>query len=287
MALTRPREKLILEWPSYLDGKDAVTPWSILTTAGMTLTDNQLAVAGACFDIQVAMGAADLPDDLDLQAAAITVDMSTIGRGAIERRTLPTGLTPDSVSPSTLDTTPGKPGPLTSEVYAQPLRIDSTLPSIELGTCLHRYFEVLGARPEALDALVAITCSEGFPAASAQAVARQVALFEGWLQSHFAPVAVYRELPILCLTQDQSVMSGIIDLVVETAQGVWVIDHKSDQVEDAVAGYGTYRIQLEAYADALRQQGKTVLGTGVHWIRRGEVVLEPVQRRASHAGGAE
>ena len=287
VALTRPREKLILEWPSYLDGKDAVTPWSILTTVGITMTDNQLAVGAACFDLQVARGAADLPDDLDLQAAAVTVDMSTIGRGAIERRALPTVLTPDSVSPSTLDTTPAKPGPLTSEAYAQPLLIDSTLPSIELGTCLHRYFEVLGARPEALDALVTITCSEAFPAANAQAVARQVALFEGWLQSHFGPVAVYRELPILCLTQDQSVMSGIIDLVVETAHGVWVIDHKSDQVEDAVAGYGTYRIQLEAYADALRQQGKTVLGTGVHWIRRGELVLESVQRKASHSGGAE
>ena len=69
--------------------------------------------------------------------------------------------------------------------------------------------------------------------------------------------------------------------MVETVQGVWVIDHKSDQVDDPVTSYDKYRIQLEAYADALRQQGKTVLGTGLHWIRRGEVVLESCHHEAS------
>ena len=68
-------------------------------------------------------------------------------------------------------------------------------------------------------------------------------------------------------------MSGITDLIVETPQGLWVIDHKFNRVDDPEAAFIKYRPQLETYAKSLANAGKPVLGTGINWIRRGEVAL--------------
>ena len=94
------------------------------------------------------------------------------------------------------------------------------------------------------------------------------------LYGYFKDHAVQRELPILALTDQGTLMSGLVDLVVETEEGVWIIDHKSDQIDDSLAAFGKYQAQLGAYADALRKSGVHVLGVGIHWIRNGEVVLQ-------------
>ena len=58
-----------------------------------------------------------------------------------------------------------------------------------------------------------------------------------------------------------------------TADGVWIIDHKSDQIEDPVQAFLKYELQLQAYADAIAATGTPVAGVAVHWVRRGEVVM--------------
>jgi ATP-dependent exoDNAse (exonuclease V) beta subunit len=68
------------------------------------------------------------------------------------------------------------------------------------------------------------------------------------------------------------------DLLVETADGTWILDHKSDQVEDAGAAFAKYRPQLEAYREALEAQGVRVAGVGVNWVRSGKVVMRRVER---------
>lgn len=82
-----------------------------------------------------------------------------------------------------------------------------------------------------------------------------------------------RERPILALDEQGTVVSGTADLIVETSEGLWVIDHKPDQVDDPEAAFINYRPQLEPYANSLTNAGKQVLGLGINWIRRGEVVL--------------
>jgi ATP-dependent exoDNAse (exonuclease V) beta subunit len=100
-----------------------------------------------------------------------------------------------------------------------------------------------------------------------------VGQFESWLADHLDGTSVLREQPILALDEQGTVVSGTADLIVETTEGIWVIDHKSDQVDDPEAAFINYRPQLESYANALTNAGKQVLGTGINWIRRGEVVL--------------
>lgn len=79
------------------------------------------------------------------------------------------------------------------------------------------------------------------------------------------------------MDEQETVVSGTADLIVETPQGVWVIDHKSDQTDEPAQAFGGYRAQLESYAAALSKEGKIVLGVAINWTRRGEVVLQRME----------
>ena len=97
--------------------------------------------------------------------------------------------------------------------------------------------------------------------------------FEQWVAGHFSATAVHRELPLLGLDDNDSVLSGTADLVLETDSGLWILDHKSDPIEDPEAAFNGYRPQLECYANLLQSMGHTVLGVGINWVRRGAIVL--------------
>ena len=60
----------------------------------------------------------------------------------------------------------------------------------------------------------------------------------------------------------------------ETEGGTWILDHKSDQVDDPELAFNGYRPQLECYSNLLHSMGHNVLGFGINWIRRGEVVFK-------------
>ena len=72
-------------------------------------------------------------------------------------------------------------------------------------------------------------------------------------------------------------MSGLADLIVHTKDGAWIVDHKSDAIEDPVRAFLKYESQLQAYADAIAATGTPIAGVAVHWVKRGEVVMK--QRR--------
>ncbi len=84
-----------------------------------------------------------------------------------------------------------------------------------------------------------------------------------------------RELPLLGLDGRGSVVSGILDLLVETAGGYWILDHKSDITDDRAARFEAYLPQLRCYADLIKKAfpGKPVLGVAIHWISYGKVNL--------------
>ena len=93
----------------------------------------------------------------------------------------------------------------------------------------------------------------------------------------FHGTLVLRERPTLALDEQGTVVSGTADLIVETAEGLWVIDHKSDQVDDPALAFEGYRAQLESYAVALSKEGNTVLGIAINWTGCGEVVMQRLQ----------
>lgn len=116
-----------------------------------------------------------------------------------------------------------------------------------------------------------------FTEAEYDQVRKAVAGFEEWLKGKIAPQSVHRELPLLVLDGDESVVSGVMDLVAETAGGVWILDHKTDASEDLGAAFAQYLGQLEAYADAVRKAmpGRKVLG--LNWVKYGKVTVEDME----------
>lgn len=287
VALTRAREKLIVEWPRYLGNSKSTksTYWSILEEAtDAQVEEGAFRIGATEFPCLVHAGGTDAPE----HAAAADTEgrLAVIGRRAIRVGDVPKNLTPDSVAPSELggEAPAEAPSELVVESYGNGLDVDVALVGTELGTLLHRCFEVLGARPDLSHKLSEAT-GVALDAPVVEAIAEAVAEFEVWSHDRFAPSRIARELPFSATRDDGAVVSGIIDLLVETDAGYWIIDHKSDVVEDPRASFAAYWPQLAAYVDAVSKVngGPPVLGTGIHWIRRGEVVLSPASGWATRS----
>ena len=281
VALTRARDTLLLEWPEYLSTAESQTYWSMLAgDCQLSLGDNEVRVADMVFPCRVTLGSASLPDDLDLAAPIVEPELPVIGRRAIRPGAAAAALTPDSRTPSGLRQEPAGTGEeqvLQLERYGPGLPEVAHLSGASLGTFLHRCFEVLGARPDLLHRLPAITRVAIAPEALAQ-VATAVQQFEAWLEDHFDCESVLREWPLLALDEAGTVISGTADLVVQTSVGNWIIAHKSDRVEDPLQAFLAYQPQLEAYAQALATETRPVVGVAVHWIRRGEIVIKRLEK---------
>jgi hypothetical protein len=290
VALTRARDKLVLEWPGYLAGKDGPNYWSILTeSCALSLGKDRIGIGESECPCAVITGGSEWPEDLELGAVATVTELPCVGRRAIKSGEWPTTLTPDSQTPSSrvlegvTVTTDG----LRVERYGDALRVDVDLGGATLGTFLHRCFEVLGAQPQLVGRIPTLTGTT-VDATFLSDVASAVARFEAWLKATFAGSPVLREWPLLHVDERGTVVSGTADLIVQTTEGAWIIDHKSDPVDDPMQSYLTYESQLAAYATALAAAGMRVAGTAIHWIRRGEVVTrrsgEPTPAAAARPG---
>ncbi len=281
VALTRARDKLVLECPWYLSGKGG-TYWSILEQCGIARSEDSLRLGDEEFACAVTVGGVELPEDLNLDAAPAVTELSVVGRRAVKPGKMPEGLTPDSRMPSALMfVAPADAAVAAGEGvelvrYGDALAVEVGLTDKALGIFLHRAFEVLGARPDLAAKLPQIT---GVPVSASGLghLAAAVARFEAWLVETFKPTSAQREWPLLNVDAAGTVVSGMADLIVHTADGVWIIDHKSDQIEDPVQAFLKYELQLQAYADAIAATGTPVAGVAVHWVRRGEVVMKWVR----------
>ena len=74
-------------------------------------------------------------------------------------------------------------------------------------------------------------------------------------------------------TDNGAVLSGIADMIVETPKGLWIIDHKSDRVEETDQRFTEHLPQLLAYREALSAVNgmPSAVGVAINWIYRGEL----------------
>ncbi len=295
VALTRARDKLLLEWPSYQgrsQRSQSDSYWKLLRESWSLDSDSGILQVGDWrFPCEAGTGAKELPAGFDLELAAPAATLPVTGRRAIRKAEVPQERTPDSVSASNLAgrDNGGPPGNLQQWRYGKGLAVEADIGSAELGTFLHRCFEVLGARPELAGRTPTLSLS-GLPAGTEVRIASAVAQFEEWLRKQFEVVSVMREWPVLALDANETVVSGEADLIVETREGVWVLDHKSDRVDEPAETFRKYQPQLAAYARALAGEGRTVLGFGLNLIRAGQVVclrteLSPAESRQAGVTG--
>ena len=241
----------------------------------MSCEDGSLKVGETSFPCIIKQGGSELPVDIDINTKQEKIILPTIGRRAIRTGPMPENLTPDSIAPSRLVATEYIEAhtDLMVERYGDGLDIEIGLTGAVLGTFLHRCFEVLGANPGASNRLLTIT-GIVIGEDAVKTITINVTCFEDWLNQRFSIRSFDRELPLLTLNENGSVIYGTADLVIHTTDGVWIIDHKSDQIDDVKSAFHFYKPQLESYVNALATRGNKVLGVGINWIRRSEVVLE-------------
>ncbi|MCP5058572.1 MAG: UvrD-helicase domain-containing protein [bacterium] len=280
VALTRARESLILQWPEYLREKlksgadEANTYWSLLREAvGLELGPEGLTAGGETYPCRVIHAE---PGGDEPQVPEVELPLPTLGRRAIVLNDAPdpSALTPDQIAPSELHAAAlPLPASLRTVSYAQPF--EATLPGnpAERGNLLHRAFEILFGHPERRELLARGTGVE-LPDDATDAICTAVVEFEEWLTQELNPTAIRTEVPFLAVNENGSTVHGAMDLLVETSNGSWVFDHKSDQIEDRQERFGVYWPQLEAYAAAVKSAGGLpVRGVAVNWISEGEAML--------------
>lgn len=276
VALTRAREKLILEWPAYLDHDDRTTYWSILRDAtGLRLDQDACQLGGVTHPCTVLDGGnqphAEPPATGETKPES---PLNPVGLRALTRRENPgqedreDGVTATSLPEGML---PMPIQALNTASYGEGLVIHTETDAAALGTFLHLCWEILGQDELRMDRLAGYA---DFPEAGPwmPAVGQAVTDFETWVQRELQPVAISREIPFQMVNDQGQVITGTIDCLVETASGWWVIDHKSDRVNDLPYGFTHHWPQLSAYIKAVDgRQGKPVIGAGINWIAKGLV----------------
>jgi ATP-dependent exoDNAse (exonuclease V) beta subunit len=291
VALSRAREKVILEWPVYLDnGKErkSYTYWELLTErTGLKIDTNTMSINNNTYPCRV-IKAGKEPVDVSVSSAENYTPLPEYGRRALKPGTMPQHLTPEAVRPSVHDEEQGDAAqiPETAEhitdlqeyTYAQPLNIDIDLPPTDLGTLLHRAFEIM--QFDCSHTKLNRATGFSFTPEQYNDLHQQAKSFYTWVQNQFNIKHLHAEASILATDKNGSVISGYVDLLIETEEGYWIIDHKTDKTDDLKERFTYYLLQLQMYADAIRQQcpDKPVLGVGVNWVRDGVVMVESIEK---------
>ncbi|MBN2807901.1 MAG: UvrD-helicase domain-containing protein [Deltaproteobacteria bacterium] len=283
VALTRAREKIILEWPSYLDnGKErkTITYWELLCQrTGLSYAGNKISIKGRDYDCRVTKADKNHPKIFAEDFPELSNSFNPIGRRAIKNKPLPDNLTPETVRPSVheIDHATGKINIQTFN-YASPIVLDFELPADVLGTLMHRCFEVIG--DSCTQDFLEKATGFKFTPDQIETIHTHAMTFNKWVDSFFNPVNLLREVPIIALDEQGSVINGFIDMLVDTDTGLWIIDHKSDQTDDLDTRFNEHLPQLLSYKNALARTrtDKPVIGLAINWIRRGTISIENIMK---------
>jgi ATP-dependent exoDNAse (exonuclease V) beta subunit len=274
VALTRAREKLILEWPGSIAAKDTAsgnTYWDLLIgKAKLELSGNAMFVDGTSVDCRITV--VD-KEPQEAQAGDEKITLQPYGRRSIILRELTQSLTLDHRTPSSLH---GVQAPQIiwniEKAYLASTKVLQGMSAAGRGTMLHRCFELLLARPELAHELPALL-GEPLTAEEAPLIAGSVKAFKDYLTERLNPLLLRSEAPFIRLDNYGTVITGTIDLLVETADGFWIIDHKSDQIDkEGLQSQSAYHFpQLKAYADAVAalHPDIPVRGIAINWISLG------------------
>ena len=198
-----------------------------------------------------------------------------IGRRALRPEQYTGELTPDHLSPSQLHGSTALVPEVVNHRYAGEFRVQTGLEGTDRGQLLHRCFELLYDGMLDHTMLPALVGQDMAPELTC-AVSAAVRSFADWVTSELKPLNHWHEEPFIAPDAAGTVVSGFIDLLLETEDGYWIIDHKSDQLDDESMipeRFAYYYPQLKAYADAVSalHPDKPVKGVIVNWITLGMV----------------
>jgi ATP-dependent helicase/nuclease subunit A len=276
VALTRARDRLVLEWPAFLKERDEDTPEA--TCLFHVFTDDCAPLLG---DGMLRIGELNCPaviTQLPEQASftdyqtEVRTDMPRFG-DAVPLPGVPTSpWRLQSSQTATAEPTPDSRGITLGAPWP------STVNTAARGTALHLAKRTCLTRSDLIATLPAAT---GLDEATLALVAERVNALKIWLSAD-GYTDLQCEIPVLGHTPEGTEIPGMIDLLATGPKGCLLIDHKTG---GAGLGLGPYWPQLSAYGGLVRDMlpSSELNGMAVLWVDHGRLDLVDMTSAHAHA----
>jgi ATP-dependent helicase/nuclease subunit A len=260
VSLTRPRDSLIIT----LEGKQTGGGWMDTLQADWMLpaADTLTLPDGTSIPSRVLAPQASASDTVlpDYQPTWLTTDAPAIS--TLPLRVSPSAIAPDAAARIGEIITLGDRLDITGEY--DPATLGSALHAVIATTLLGQHATARVLQDHGMDKTIAV-------AAADESASRLLAA----IQQRFKPIALHAEYPVHYSNDSGQLISGWIDLLVETAEGFVLIDHKASprarsDWEEIALGYAG---QLAAYAEGIaRATGRSVISRWIHFGVTGGLV---------------
>lgn len=275
VALTRARDRLILEWPDFALKKlgESEGPANhaemLVLEAGLEPKSDCLRVGETSFPARTLICSAEPPELPEHAHSGRTQGHIAFGelRLAPEMERTQWRIRPSLIAPDTAREV--KTRLVMLDIPARGITLSGT--ASERGSALHKAFRVLLMRPDLRSRLTGAT---GLDEAMLDALQEHARALRNWLSTE-GYTRIDCEVPIQQCAPSGAEFNGIIDLLAEGQDKWLILDHKSGS-----GNFAAYVSQLEAYRDLLRQRGGFGLpGIAVHWIDRASVEIAVHEER--------
>tara|TARA_R110000772_G_scaffold268734_1_gene398394 strand:- start:19577 stop:22738 length:3162 start_codon:yes stop_codon:yes gene_type:complete len=275
VALTRARDRLIIEWPQDDDKADPPLPITarrlLDDVCGIELHGNQISVGAEDFPTRVTVCEKEMPASFNTETKVHLDGSEREPRFALERR--PVGELTSVVSPSRAVSTV-RPLPLKVETRAVAPGVRISGPDLTLatdkGTAIHEALRILLCRPD-LQHRVREHC--GMDDVQVDLLAQQASSLRETL-ANLGYARLHVEQPIDITLSDGGRQAIILDLIAEGDDGFIIVDHKSGAVADHALRFESYWAQLAAYVDAIGERGgKSIDAIAIFWTDTGELTI--------------
>ena len=270
VALTRARDRLVLEWPGFLKERDEEAPEAkclfhvFADACAPQIGGNTLRIGG----IECPAIIRQLPEHAGFTkySEAEITDTPRLGSAtalpAVE-------LTPWRLRPS--QSTTALPAPESQGInLGTPW--PSTVSDTARGTAIHLALRTCLTRPDLTESLPRAT---GLDDTTLELVAERAAALKAWLSSD-GYTDLLCEIPLLGRTKKGAEIPGMIDLLAVGPKGCLLIDHKTG---GAGEGFGLYWPQISSYAALVARlfPQHPLQGLALFWIDRGRLELATPQ----------
>ncbi|SEP82043.1 ATP-dependent exoDNAse (exonuclease V) beta subunit (contains helicase and exonuclease domains) [Devosia sp. YR412] len=262
VALTRARDRLILEWPGFMKDRedDAQLARALFHVFEDACRPRRKANSLAIGDVECAALITNLPEQAGFTAyvARQATGLPEMGRAT----PLPSiSLTPWRLQPSqssSLGYVPESHAVVLGEPWAKSTN------DIDRGTVLHLALRTYLTRPDLGPALAEAT---GLSSEVLGLVSERAEAIRLWLEAK-GYKQFECEVPFLGRTAGGAEIPGVIDLLATNAAGSILIDHKTG---GAGTGLGGYWPQLAAYGRIVSQlmPNQPLQQVAIHWVDQG------------------
>lgn len=279
VALSRPREQLVLEWlPSHLDSKAKVKKrlQILQDLCHVQVDESSVRISGNTFEAEIdriKYQWEPREDGIDLVRDAKVA----IGRRALDRNTYTTPRVAAQQNPSGYAHEQQQNAEISNKAQVAAVQVSKPIDlgyhkrANELGTLVHRAIELVMSGKDSVESYKSRLESALGEFLSSQQI-EEIWTHARELRNHLESAGVNRsisvEVPVIGQLNDSTIAVGSIDLLATGGALKLIIDHKTDsKIEILDEVWAAHRSQLEVYQKLLPEYG-----IALNLVRSGQLI---------------